>query len=143
MDSELSLLARQAAECLVSAAGEPEWQAVGFRFVEVFAHQGRPAVDRFSALARAVEGTAPESRDETRAELLPGWVARLRLWLADEPDTAPRLRELVEACSGSRGNRITGDVNIVVQQSATAYTILGGSLNISLHGVVRDTPTTD
>ncbi|MEV0176127.1 hypothetical protein AB0I00_34070 [Streptomyces sp. NPDC050803] len=134
MDSQLSLLAEQAARLLVSTAGEPQWHAVGHRFVAIFAGREREVERRISDLARAVEDAAEESRDETRAQLLPGWVARLRLWLADEPDVAPALRELVEAFPATPGARGPDSGNIVVQQSVTGFTVLGGSLNIGLHG---------
>ncbi|MCI3273813.1 hypothetical protein [Streptomyces cylindrosporus] len=126
----MALLTEAVVTTLVSAVGRDDWSAVRAGFLRTFDEDEQQDVVtalRLDALADAVANSPEMSRDEMLADMVPRWGARLRLLVSDRPETASRLREFVASSPG-----LTPPTNSVrvSQVSVSAYTQLGGSINV-------------
>ena len=139
MEPEVRLLARTAAAVLASAAGEADWSAVRDAFVGCLDGNREDSAELarwLETLADTVEHVPAESREEMRGELLTKWGARLRLLLEDDPEAVARVRQFVDLISHRTHVNSVAAGQVVVQQSASVYNVLGRDLHV--YGAERD-----
>jgi len=126
-------LAERAATTLVSAMGTDLWQSTRDGVAMLFRHHAQDRESGVVALldedARTVDSVDGGEAGEVRRELVPVWRRRLFALLAEQPEAAADLREMVDriAPQPSSGRQGWVQTNIARDQG-TVYAVQGGNV---------------
>jgi hypothetical protein len=133
-------LAATAASALVQALMTDGWESVKHQFARIFG-RGQPdqaAERRLDAARGELTGTQPADLARVQARLAGQWETRLEDLLADHPDAAGELENLVQQIQASTA---TASDHSVAARDVSMRADRGGVTAGVIHGPVSTGPT--